>query len=486
LVNAVQDIAAVKITGLAVDSRKVEPGFLFAALPGSRADGRMFIDDAIRRGAVAVLAPPGTRLPARAGGDPGLGISLIVDENPRRRLAIMAARFFQRQPETMAAVTGTNGKTSVVRFLAQIWTGMGRRAASLGTLGVAGPAVTQAGSLTTPDPVQLHRILRDLADDGVDCAAMEASSHGLDQCRLDGVRIQAAAFTNLGRDHLDYHGTIDAYRRAKLRLFGELLAEGGVAVINADSPEAETFAAAAHSRGARILTYGLRGRDVRLSRVEPYAAGQRLVIEVAGLTVAVELPMVGDFQWSNALAALALAIGTGADAGRACALLGSLQGVPGRLQPVAMPSSGPGIFVDYAHTPDALQAALSALRRLTKGKLVVVFGCGGDRDRGKRPEMGAIAAAGADRVIVTDDNPRSEDPALIRKEILAACPDALEISDRREAITAAVASLRTGDVLLIAGKGHETGQLIGDRVLPFDDVSVARAAARDMARESEQ
>jgi len=447
--TAVHDI---EISGLAVDSRKVAPGFLFAALPGSRADGRAFIDQAVARGAIAVLAPPGTALKSY-----DRPIQLVTDDNPRRRLALMAARFYERQPAKIAAVTGTNGKTSVVSFTRQIWQHLGRNAASLGTLGLSPPRADAPQSLTTPDPIELHRCLAALADDGVECLAVEASSHGLDQYRLDGVRVTAAAFTNFTRDHLDYHGDMDAYGQAKLRLFTELLASDGTAVVNADLPFGEEVRAACSRRSLRILTYGVAESDLRLIGQEPTEHGQKLLLDIFGQAAAVDLPLAGTFQAANVLAALGLAIATGAEPEKAVATLSALKGVDGRLELVAHTKSGGQIYVDYAHTPDALETVLAALRPHTRAQLWVVFGCGGDRDRGKRPQMGEIAQRLADRAIVTDDNPRSEDPAAIRRDILVAAPKAKEIGDRGEAIATAVAALGPGDVLVIAGKGHESG-----------------------------
>jgi UDP-N-acetylmuramoyl-L-alanyl-D-glutamate--2,6-diaminopimelate ligase len=479
-VTVANDIAGTTITGLTSDSRRVEPGFLFAALPGGRADGRDFIDDAVRRGAAAILGPPGTPRPDPAAESTGHPVPLITDDNPRRRLAQMAARFFGRQPATVAAVTGTNGKTSVVWFLRQIWTRLGRNAASLGTLGISAPGLEIRGSLTTPDPVELHETLARLATAGVDCLAMEASSHGLAQHRLDGVRVAAAAFTNLTRDHLDFHGTTEAYLAAKTRLFSDIVEAGGTAVLNADSPDIDAVQAAARKGGLRVLTYGARGADFVVGQIEPVADGQRLDVTVAGVGGRVILPLVGDFQVSNALAALGLAVATGADPAAAMAALETLQPVPGRLERVGRRNSGAAVYVDYAHTPDALAAVLKALRPQVGSRLVVVFGCGGDRDRGKRPEMGRIAAALADGVIVTDDNPRGEEASVIRRQILAACPGATEIGDRAEAIANAVSALQAGDVLVVAGKGHETGQIVGDQVLPFDDAAVVRAAVKEI------
>ena len=471
--EALQDT---EIRGLSADSRAVASGYLFAALPGSRADGRAFIDQAVANGAVAVLAPEGTTL---KGYEPP--VTLITDENPRRRLALMAARFYDRQPKTMAAVTGTNGKTSVASFTRQIWQHLGHRAASLGTLGLEPPHPDAPKSLTTPDPVELHRCLAALAGAGFEHLVMEASSHGLDQYRLDGVRVTAAAFTNLSRDHLDYHGDMDAYWAAKLRLFSDLLAADGTAVLNADLPVFGELNALCTKRGVRILTYGTAESDLRLMTQEPTDEGQLLRLDILGRAAQVDLPLAGTFQAQNVLAALGLAIATGAEPDAALAAVAHLEGVSGRIEPVARTPAGGQVFVDYAHTPDALETVLGALRPHTKGELFVVFGCGGDRDRGKRPMMGDIARRLADRVIVTDDNPRTEDPAAIRREILTAIPDAEEFSDRGEAIAFAMAALGPGDVLVIAGKGHESGQIVGDRVLPFNDRDVARAACQRMA-----
>ncbi len=468
-------IAAMEIHGLSADSRKVENGFLFAALPGSRLDGRDFIDQAVGQGAVAVLAPPGTALKAY-----DRPIALITDRNPRRRLSLMAARFHRRQPKTVVAITGTNGKTSVAEFTRQIWQQLGHRAASLGTLGLIPAAIEPPSSLTTPDPVELHRCLADLSGAGTDHLALEASSHGLEQYRLDGVTIRAAAFTNLSHDHLDYHGDMESYLNAKLRLFAELLPADGTAVLNADVPEFETLRAIVARRGLTLLTYGEAGSDLRLVARQPTAAGQALETEILGKTHSVTLPLAGGFQATNALAALGLAVAAGAAPEAALAALPRLEGVRGRMELVAETPSGGSVYVDYAHTPDALETVLSALRPHTANELHVVFGCGGDRDRGKRPVMGEIAARLADHVIVTDDNPRSEDPAQIRREILAAVPDARDIGDRKLAIDEAVAALGPGDILVVAGKGHEPGQTIGGTVLPFDDREVARAAVSEL------
>jgi UDP-N-acetylmuramoyl-L-alanyl-D-glutamate--2,6-diaminopimelate ligase len=467
------------IRGLTADSRTVKPGFLFAALAGSKLDGRRFVDDAVARGAVAVLTDDPAPLSTLALHRPP--VHVIFDPNPRRRLARIAARFYAPQPETMVAVTGTNGKTSVTVFTRQIWRHLGLRAASLGTIGIIGPDFAQPGALTTPDPVTLHRELNVLARSGIDHVAIEASSHGLDQCRLDGLELGAAAFTNLTRDHLDYHRDMEAYFAAKARLFTELLPPDGTAVLNADSAEAARLGQLCRQRGQTVLTFGNAvGADLRLVAARPLDTGQELRLEVFGERRDLVLPLVGAFQASNALAALGLAIATGAPAEHALDALPRLSGAPGRLQHVATHGNGAPVIVDYAHTPDALATVLGTLRAHCRGRLVVVFGCGGDRDSGKRPEMGAIAQRLADRVIVTDDNPRSEDPAAIRRAILARCPEAEEIGDRARAIRRGLALLEAGDLLLIAGKGHESGQIVAGITHPFDDAVIAREAAIEL------
>ena len=423
------------IKGLSADSRKIEPGFLFAALPGSKLDGRAFVSQAAERGAVAVLIPQEGAVP-----DLPEGFPIIRDPAPRRRFALMAARFYGRQPDVMAAVTGTNGKTSVVNFVRQIWSGPGIPGGQSRDNRPYGPQPSRKGFAYHADPENLHRILAELVDEGITHTAFEASSQGLAQYRLDGVRIAAAAFTNLTRDHLDYHGDMEHYWLAKARLFDEVMLPGQAAVINADSPEAGRLIEICHRRHHRILTFGHAGRDIRLIRATPSAHGQDINIEVLGETTALHLPLAGGFQASNALCALGLAIATGADPVTAARQLGSLQGVPGRLQQVASTVSGAVLYVDYAHTPDALENALKALRPHTRGRLVALFGCGGNRDTGKRPQMGRIAADLADRVYITDDNPRGEDPALIRAAIVAACPGGIEIGDRHQAICTAVSN----------------------------------------------
>ena len=460
--------AGIAVAGLTADSRRVEPGMVFVAVAGSRADGLCYAADAAKRGA-AVIIGEGER-PA----DLPKAIPYIRVADARAALARAATRLHPRQPATVAAVTGTNGKTSVVAFTRQIWATLGMKAASLGTLGLSAPAGEIKGSLTTPDPVELHQLLDRLAGEGVTHLAMEASSHGLDQRRLDGVRLAAGAFTNLTRDHLDYHQTLEAYRTAKLRLFDTLLPAGAAAVVNADSAEAGIIATIAARRGLRPVSVGRRGEDLALRATKPEGFGEILTLRAGGKDHRVKFPLVGAFQVSNALVAAGLAIATGAAAADAIAALERLTGATGRLERVGEKNGAP-IFVDYAHTPDALANALDALKPYAK-RLLVVFGCGGDRDPGKRPLMGEIAVRRATRVIVTDDNPRTEDPATIRRAILQAAPGAVEIGDRAAAIKAAVAELSPGDVLLIAGKGHETGQILGDRTVPFSDHAAVRAA----------
>ncbi len=464
-----------EISGLTSDSREVGPGFLFAALPGVKADGRQFIDSAIQKGANAVLAPKGTKVPE--------GITLIEDNNPRQRFAQLAARFYERQPDTLVAVTGTNGKTSTVNFCRQIWKAMGLSSASIGTLGVMSDAVTRPGSLTTPDPVTLHHDLAELESSGVTHLAVEASSHGLEQFRLDGVRVKAAAFSNLTRDHLDYHKTMENYLAAKMRLFTELLEPGAPAVINADIPEFEQIAQACKKAGHPVLSFGAKGKDIVLKDRKAMPTRQYLSLQVRGKKYDVELPLAGEYQVFNALCALGLVIAHKPDdhvfIERAVRALEKLEGVRGRLELAAHTASGAAIYVDYAHSPDGIENVLKSLRPHTEGKLHIVFGCGGDRDRGKRPEMAKIAGALADRVIVTDDNPRTEDPTAIRKEVMAGCPSATEIADRAEAIRAAIKGLQKGDVLVIAGKGHEQGQIVGKETKPFDDVTEAKKAVQE-------
>ncbi|HEY0281721.1 MAG TPA: UDP-N-acetylmuramoyl-L-alanyl-D-glutamate--2,6-diaminopimelate ligase [Rhizomicrobium sp.] len=461
-----------QFAGLASDSREVGPGYLFAALPGTKANGAEFVKDAVSRGAVAVLGRPEVAPRAAA-----LGVRFIADDNPRRALARIAAQFFAAQPETVAAVTGTNGKTSVTVFLREIWTALGRRAASMGTIGVVTPEGKIKLHHTTPDPIELHRLLAELKQGGIGHLAVEASSHGLDQYRLDGVKIAAVGFTNISRDHMDYHPSFEAYLACKLRLFTELAQGAAAAVVNADTEHAGSFIAAAKTRGLRLLTVGEHGESLKLLARTPHENGQSLKIAYDGNTYTVALPLAGAFQVSNALVAAGFAIGLGEKADAVFAALAGLEGAPGRLEKVAYAKSGASIYVDYAHTPDALETILTALRPHTKGRLHVVFGCGGDRDKGKRPLMGAAAAKYADRVIITDDNPRGEDASAIRKQALALCPGAQEIGDRAEATRAGIAALGEGDVLVIAGKGHESGQIVGTVIHPFSDRDEAIKAA---------
>lgn len=466
--NRVPGAESIEITAVTADSRQVVPGSIFAALAGSRADGTQFIPDAVQRGAAAILAAADAKLP-----DTELPVIRTVD--PRRTLALIAAKLHPGQPDVAVAVTGTNGKTSVAEFTRQLFAALGRRAASLGTIGLVKPDGSRYGALTTPDPVSLHRMLAGLAAEGVTHLAFEASSHGLDQRRLDGVRLTAAAFTNLGRDHLDYHPTVEDYFAAKLRLFTELLEPGRPAVIDADDPRSAEIAKAARDRGQIVFTTGWNGEVLRLEQLEPAGFGQRIRVRHDQAIYDVHLPLLGAYQASNALVAAGLAIAAGEDPAAAIGGLERLTGVNGRLDVVDQTEHGL-VVIDYAHKPDALEAALKALRPFANGRLICVFGCGGDRDRGKRPIMGRIAVTNADCAIVTDDNPRSENAAAIRAEILAGADGAIEIGDRGAAIQAAIDMMRPGDVVLVAGKGHETGQIIGDKTIPFSDHEAVRTA----------
>jgi UDP-N-acetylmuramoyl-L-alanyl-D-glutamate--2,6-diaminopimelate ligase len=461
------------VGGVSADSRRIAPGDLFFAVPGAKQDGLAFVAEAVARGAAAIVAE-------RAPDSLPEGVAFIAVADVRAALSKAAARLHPRQPATIVAVTGTSGKTSVAAFTRQIWMRLGREAASLGTLGVVSRPITVYGALTTPDPVALHKSLDSLAGAGVTHLALEASSHGLDQKRLDGVRLAAGAFTNLSRDHLDYHATPQAYLTAKLRLFDSLLPGGAPAVIDADSAVADDVVAAARRRGLAVFTTGVAGAAIRLVAAAREGFATRLELDYASARWRALLPLPGDFQVSNALVAAGLCLATGSDPAGVFAALETLEGAPGRMERVGERRGAP-VFVDYAHKPDALEKALATLRPFVRGRLIVVFGCGGDRDAGKRPAMGEIATRGADAVIVTDDNPRSENPAAIRAAILAGAPGAIEIGDRAQAIRAAVAMLGEGDALLIAGKGHETGQIVGDRTLPFSDHEAARAAMKDAA-----
>ncbi|WP_445192035.1 UDP-N-acetylmuramoyl-L-alanyl-D-glutamate--2,6-diaminopimelate ligase [Sphingomonas sp. Tas61C01] len=453
------------ITGFAIDHRKVAPGTIFGAFEGARVNGEDYIADAIRSGAIAIVARPGLAIE---------GAAYIADANPRERFARLASAYFAPFPGTVVAVTGTNGKTSCVEMTRQIWRMAGHHAASIGTLGVTTADDRVSTGLTTPDVVTFLSNVAGLAREGVTHVAFEASSHGLSQYRTEGLSVSAAAFTNLSRDHLDYHGDMAAYLTAKLRLFSEVLGADGTAVVWADDREAARVIDLARARGNKLITIGERGETLRLVRRDPTLLGQGLTIEAGGKNHQVQLSLIGAYQAANALVAAGLVIATGGELTTTLQALSRLQPVRGRLERAVITRTGAPVYVDYAHTPDALEAAIAALKPHASGRLIVVFGAGGDRDRGKREAMGQVAVTQADRVIVTDDNPRSEDPAAIRADILKGAKAAMEIGDRREAIAAAVRGAGTQDIVLIAGKGHEQGQIVGDLVLPFDDVAVAR------------
>ncbi len=464
-----------EVRGLGAHSGMMQPGFVYFAVPGTKANGLIYANEAMANGAIAVVAET----------DPNATFdtaAFIKVTDVRSSLSASAARFYHGQPETIVAVTGTSGKTSVAAFVRQIWVKLGKAAASLGTLGIVAPSRANYGSLTTPDPVQLHQSLARLSDEGVTHLAMEASSHGLIQRRLDGVRLTAGAFTNLSRDHLDYHLTLDEYLKAKLRLFDTLLVRGQAAVIDADSDVAAKVIAACEARSLRLFTVGSKGTGLRLVGMKPETFASRLEIMCEGKSYALSLPLAGDFQVSNALVAAGLCIATGSAPAEVLAALEHLEGAPGRLELIGHHHDAP-VFVDYAHKPDALDKVLRTLRPLTSKNLVVVFGCGGDRDVGKRPIMGDVAARLADQIIITDDNPRSEDPVAIRRAILDGTGTGAhvrEIGDRAVAIETAITELHPGDVLLIAGKGHEMGQIIGDRTLPFSDAECAKAVLKGL------
>ncbi|WP_420100709.1 UDP-N-acetylmuramoyl-L-alanyl-D-glutamate--2,6-diaminopimelate ligase [Bosea sp. (in: a-proteobacteria)] len=468
------DAAGKTVRGLSFDSRKVQPGEVFVALAGAKADGGRFIADAVAKGAVAVVS--GQTRPEDLPG----GIAFAQVAEPRLALSLAAATLHPGQPETIVAVTGTSGKSSVADFTRQIFQALGQEAASLGTVGIVTAHAAKYGSLTTPDPISLHASLDKLAGDGITHLAMEASSHGLDQHRLDGVRLKAGAFLNLGRDHLDYHPTVEDYLAAKLRLW-DLLPDGAPVVINRDGPFSDRAETAARERGHPVLSVGRSGDTLKLIEVVRDGFSQRLVVEAQDRRIETVLPLVGDFMAGNALVAAGLAIAAGEESGAVLAAFPRLVGVPGRLERVGSAKGGLAV-VDFAHKPDALEAVLQTLRPYATGRLICLFGCGGDRDRGKRPVMGEIAARLSDIAIVTDDNPRTEDPAAIRAEILAASPRLSEMGGRAEAIRHAVGLLQAGDVLVVAGKGHETGQIIGDRTLPFSDQEVVRAAIEETTR----
>jgi UDP-N-acetylmuramoyl-L-alanyl-D-glutamate--2,6-diaminopimelate ligase len=457
-----------RVTGFAIDHRKVAPGTVFGAFRGSVANGEDFIPQAVGAGAVAVVARPGVAVE---------GAVHVAAEEPRREFARLAARFFEPFPETVVAVTGTNGKTSSVELTRQLWRMAGHHAASIGTLGVTTADDRTTTGLTTPDIVTFLSNMAGLAREGVTHAAFEASSHGLSQYRTEGLPVRAGAFTNFTRDHLDYHETMEGYFEAKMRLFDEVVEPGGAAVVWTDDPKSDEVVRRARARGLRLLTVGRRGEILKLVDREPTQLGQRLTVEAEGKVHKVELPVIGAYQAANALTAAGLVLATGGELAATLASLSRVQGVRGRLERAVITRSGAPVYVDYAHTPDAIEAAIAALRPHARDRLIIVFGAGGDRDVGKRAEMGAVAARLADLVLVTDDNPRSEDPAAIRRDILQGASGVREVPGRREAIAAAVAEAGAGDIVLLAGKGHEQGQIVGDKVLPFDDVTVARECA---------
>jgi len=456
------------VTGFAIDHRKVARGSIFGAFRGAVFNGEEFIAQAIERGAVAVVALPKAEVE---------GVPLIGDDNPRRRFAELAAKFYEPYPETVVAVTGTNGKTSTVEMTRQIWRMTGHRSASIGTLGVTTSDDQVKTGLTTPDIVTFLNNMTGLKRMGISHVAYEASSHGLDQHRAEGISLAAAAFTNFSRDHLDYHPSMDAYFEAKMRLFEELLPPGKPAIVWTDDPKSDEVIKRAKKRGHQILTVGRKGDLIRLVEQSPTPLGQDLKLEHDGKPYRLALPLIGAYQASNVLTAAALVLATGGEWDRVFSAMQRVAPVRGRLERAVISRAGAPVYIDYAHTPDALEAAISALKPHVERRLITVFGAGGDRDQGKRPEMGAVATRLSDVVIITDDNPRSEDPAKIRAAILADAPGATEVAGRREAIAEAIRIAASGDIVLIAGKGHETGQIVGDRVLPFDDALVARECA---------
>jgi UDP-N-acetylmuramoyl-L-alanyl-D-glutamate--2,6-diaminopimelate ligase len=457
-----------EVTGFAIDHRKVAAGSVFGAFKGAAFNGEDFIAPAVERGAVAVVARPQAKVD---------NVPHLADPEPRRLFAALAAKFYAPYPETVVAVTGTNGKTSTVEMTRQMWRMSGHRSASIGTLGVTTSDDQVKTGLTTPDIVTFLHNMAGLKRMGTSHVAYEASSHGLDQHRAEGVPLAAAAFTNFSRDHLDYHETMEAYFEAKMRLFEELLPPGSPAVIWTDDPKSDEVIARAERAGHRVLTVGRKGDAIRLVEQTPTALGQTLMLDHGGASYRLALPLIGAYQASNVLTAAGLLLATGGEWQQTYSAMQRVAPVRGRLERAVISRGGVPVYIDYAHTPDALEAAIAALRPHVEGRLIVVFGAGGDRDKGKRPEMGAVAARLADVVIVTDDNPRSEDPATIRAEIMAGAAGAMEVGGRREAIAQAIEIARPGDIVLVAGKGHETGQIVGDRVLPFDDALVARECA---------
>jgi len=460
-----QLIIDLKAIGLTCDSRAVKPGMIFAALPGTVADGRDYIPQAVEKGAVAILSVPDTD---------SKGVPLIADANPRLRYGALARAFYPKQPATLVAMTGTNGKSSTVEFLRQIWASAGLKAACFGTLGVMSPKGYAPMTHTTPDAVALHKTLHDLAEESVTHVAIEASSHGLVQYRMDAVDITASGFSNLTQDHFDYHKDMDDYFEAKARLFSELTPETAPVIINVDGEYGQTLAARSDARGQSVTTIGWSAQDIRIAELMPHAASQDMTLIVNGKRHSVNLPLAGEFQSLNAVAALALAMQTGVSLEEGLKGLESLTGVAGRLERAGQTQDGAPVFVDFAHTEDGLVKLLKSLRPHTMGSIVIVFGCGGDRDPDKRPKMGAAAAKYADHVIVTDDNPRTENAALIRQAVMTGCPEADNIGDREAAIRAGIKRLGSQDCLVIAGKGHESGQIVGTDVIPFSDVDVAK------------
>jgi len=467
----------IELVGVSEDSREIKPGFVFAALSGSKVNGEKFIADAVSAGAAAILIDSSSNLLAARTALENLPVAVFISDNARKTFTMMCKAFYPAAPKIIAAVTGTNGKTSVSVFCRQIWEYDNIEAASMGTIGIVSKSFNEEGNLTSPPPSILYRNVNRLAALGVENLAIEASSHGLDQYRLDGLQIRAAGFTNLTRDHLDYHKTMENYMAAKLRLFTEVLDKDGTAVINADIPQAADMIKEIKKTRNNIFTYGSKGKELKLISGRSDAYGQNLLLEVFGKIYNIRLPLTGDFQAMNALCAAGMTIACGAEPDKVMESLESLRGAWGRLEKVVTLSNGASIYVDYAHTPDAVENVLRSLRPITVGKLHILMGCGGDRDKGKRPQMGEIASRLADYVIVTDDNPRSEDPDVIRKEIMDACPKGKSIGGRDVAIKEAVSSLMAGDVLVLAGKGHETGQKIKDEVIPFNDTEEAVKAA---------
>ncbi|MCL6739564.1 UDP-N-acetylmuramoyl-L-alanyl-D-glutamate--2,6-diaminopimelate ligase [Sphingomonas sp. RB56-2] len=457
-----------EVTGFALDHRKVAPGNIFGAFRGSRFNGEDFIGEAIRRGASAIVARPDARVD---------GVPHLADDEPRRLFAQLAARFFAPYPDAIVAVTGTNGKTSTVELTRQLWRMAGYRSASIGTLGVTTADDQVKTGLTTPDIVTFLSNMAGMDRMGISHVAYEASSHGLDQYRAEGVPVKAAAFTNFSRDHLDYHSSMEEYFAAKMRLFDEVVEDDGVAVVWTGDARSEEVIGHARRRGLKLVTVGPDGETIELKSRTSTPLGQALVLRHEGKEHKLALPLIGAYQMNNVLTAAGLVLATGGDWATTLAGMARVSPVRGRLERAVISHAGAPVYVDYAHTPDAIEAAIAALRPHVEGRLITVLGAGGDRDEGKRPEMGAVAARLSDIVIVTDDNPRSEDPAAIRKAVLAGAPTAIEVGDRRAAIGEAIAMAKAGDIVLVAGKGHEQGQIIGDQVLPFDDVNVARECA---------